>query len=190
MSGEGEGRIGGSRDLAAVEPEKLDPAVAATLFSEHERELRLLLMGVLRDPHRVADVLQTTAMRVLDSGHQSDPASRKGWLFRVAMNEALLLKRKARRESEVLGSPSLHERAACLSESPEEAAIRSDLAEKVASLMSRLPEELRDVVQSRIRDGKSFQQTADELQIPLGTALTRMRTALNRLQDGLKGEFP
>lgn len=173
-----------------MEPEKLDPAVAATLFSEHERELRVLLMGVLRDPDRVADVLQTTALRVLDSGHQSDPATRKGWLFRVAMNEALLLKRKARRESEVLGSPNMHGKVECLAESPDETAIRNDLAEKVAKLMSRLPEELRKVVQSRIQDGKTFQQTADELQIPLGTALTRMRTALNRLQDGLKGEFP
>ena len=183
-------RIGGSRQLAATELENINPALAASLIAEHERELRALLVGVLRDPHLVADVLQTTSMKLLNFLQSGTLENGKAWIFRVAMNEALLHKRKRRRESEALRKRNLDEIRHESTESPDQSASRRELTERVAQEVAALPEELRVVVELRIQQGLTFAAVADELQIPLGTALTRMRKALQLLSNTLKHEFP
>jgi RNA polymerase sigma-70 factor (ECF subfamily) len=52
-------------------------------------------------------------------------------------------------------------------------------------LASLRPEE-RQVVRMRIYEEKTFAAIANELKIPLGTALGRMRTALLKLRAKLK----
>ena len=56
--------------------------------------------------------------------------------------------------------------------------------------MKTLPVEQQIVVRMRIDEGKTFAIIASELNVPLGTVLTRMRLAIKKLQAQLKPEDP
>src|SRR5690606_7817314 len=122
----------GARTLSALDADKLDPAEVARLYETHGVELQRLLMSVLRNPDLVAETLQSALVRALEQGHTSRGESRKGWLFRVAMNEALLVKRRQRREWSALDRMSALVAEGWLQgETPEEAASRAESAERV-----------------------------------------------------------
>src|SRR5438046_6788204 len=81
---------------------RIDPAVVAELYARHEAELRSFLVGVLRDVHLANDALQATFTKAIEVGHKAMKESLKGWLFRVAMNEALGMRRRQRTSDRVL----------------------------------------------------------------------------------------
>jgi DNA-directed RNA polymerase specialized sigma24 family protein len=56
----------------------------------------------------------------------------------------------------------------------------------VRAALVTLPLEQQQIVQLRIYDERTFADIAAELGIPLGTALTRMRLALEKLRAALK----
>ena len=52
----------------------------------------------------------------------------------------------------------------------------------VRKALGGLPEEQRRVVLARVYDDKTFAEIAGEFGLPLGTVLTRMRRALEKLR--------
>src|SRR5262245_53305808 len=81
---------------------RIEPAVVAELYAKHEAELRSFLVGVLRDVHLANDALQTTFAKVIELGHTAERGSIKGWLFRVALNEALGIRRRGQNRERLL----------------------------------------------------------------------------------------
>lgn len=163
---------------------KLDPAEVAALYLEHGDELRRFLLGVIRDPQLVNDALQVAFTKLVERGHGTRSESRKAWLFRVAYNEALAVRRR-----EAVGD-RVFRRVAWSAEpaerSPEERLIRFETVEAVRAAMAKLPAAQLQVVRMRIYEEKTFAEIAEELQIPLGTALARMRAALIKLRSGFE----
>ena len=51
--------------------------------------------------------------------------------------------------------------------------------------MAELPESLREIVVLRLASGLKFEEIAELLHIPLGTALSRMHAAIQRLREML-----
>ncbi len=156
-------------------------------------ELRAFLLGVLRNDDLAGEALQATLVRAVEQGHTARPETRRGWLFRVALNEALVLKRKtkvqeksfrelaqadARRHESKTGS-------ATRSESPVGFVLKAEAVERVRLALKELSVQQQQIVRMRIYENKTFAQIAQELQIPLGTALTRMRLATEKLQEWL-----
>ena len=62
---------------------------------------------------------------------------------------------------------------------------REDVA-KLKELLAELPPDQQHVVRQRMYEGKTFAVIADELNVPLGTVLTRMRLAMEKLQKWWK----
>jgi len=58
--------------------------------------------------------------------------------------------------------------------------------EEVGQYFENLPIKQKAVVEAIYIDGKSQQEVADELEIPLGTVKSRTRLALQRLKEMLK----
>ncbi len=56
----------------------------------------------------------------------------------------------------------------------------------VGLLMGRAADQWQKIVRMRIHDNLTFQQIAEHLGIPLGTALTRMRRALERMRTEIE----
>jgi RNA polymerase sigma factor (sigma-70 family) len=158
-------------------------------YEAHGGELGRFVLGVVRDPDLAGDVMQATLSRALELGHTARPETLKGWLFRVAFHEAMAVRRRARagdaarRKLADLGGASARPAA-----QPDDPLIRFETVQGVRQALRALPEEQRRVVVARIYDDKTFAQIARETGLPLGTVLTRMRLALDKLRLALRSD--
>jgi RNA polymerase sigma factor (sigma-70 family) len=187
-----------SMDDRAEEPRqeeltKLEASVVAALYIEHGEELRRFLQGLLRDAQLAADVLQATFVKMSERGHQTRAESRKAWLFRVAYHEAMAIRRREAVGDKVIRHvaeqvarhvPAWHTNGAA---GPAgDPLVRVEAMQAVQAALDELPPEQRQVVRMRIHEEKTFAVIAQELNIPLGTALARMRSALIKLRARLE----
>lgn len=166
--------------MTVDDEEKLDPSLVAAFHGEHAAELHHFLVGVLRDSQLASDVAQSAFARLLEQGHQARDESRKGWLFRVAYHEALAVRRRQGRGWQHV------QRAAWMrpvaGPAADEPALQREQVELVRQALCELPPPQQQIVRMRIYEEKTFAVIAQELGIPLGTALGRMRAALQKLQ--------
>ena len=167
-----------------VAGEKLDPSVVAGLYVEHADSLRRFVFGVLRDWQLTQDVLQATFVKMVEQGHTTRRESRKAWLFRVAYHEALAIRRRQSVGQRAVERSSWNKEAA--GGAADEPIVRFETVEVIRQAMEELPAEQLRVVQMRIYEDKKFTTIAEELGIPLGTALGRMRAAMQKLRDKLE----
>jgi RNA polymerase sigma-70 factor (ECF subfamily) len=62
------------------------------------------------------------------------------------------------------------------------------MAARLRASVGTLPPEQQEVVRRRIHDGQTFAEIASDLNLPIGTVLTRMRLALEKLRKQLAEE--
>ena len=161
---------------------KLDPTLVAALYVQHAAELKHFLLGVLRNAEAADDVLQITFAKCVEWGHKAREETQKGWLFRVAFHEALALKRRQNIHSKATQKLS---QTSPTTPAIDEGLLRWESVQSVRAALEELPEDQRQVVWQRIYEEKTFAAIAEELQLPLGTVLTRMRLALEKLRKRL-----
>lgn len=169
--------------LSAAAEERIDPATVAELYAQYGAELQRFLLGLLRDHHLAGDVFQATFVKLAEHGHKTRAESRKGWLFRVAYNEAMLVRRRQAID-DVARRRAAWDRQS-VGQSADAALVRAETVGLVRRAIQELPAEQQQVVRMRIYEDKTFAAIAEELDIPLGTALGRMRTALIKLRTKL-----
>jgi len=168
---------------------RIEPASVADLYRQHADELRAFLAGVLRDRELADEVLQIVFRKTLEKGHTATENIRS-WMFKVAWNEAMLFRRVQTRQAG--GLKKAARQRGTTTETPEQSereAVRQETVEQVQQAIDQLSPEQKLVVQMRIYDEKKFAVIADELGIPLGTVLTRMRSAMQKLKRSLGREF-
>jgi len=169
--------------LATDEKTRLDPAAVEALYASHVTELRAFLIGVLRDGQLAQDVVQITFAKLIEVGHTAREETLKGWLFQVALNEALVVKRR-----KAVHQKTLVRLGALFREDTAGRLTEAETAAEVRQALAKLSNEQRIVVQMRIYENKKFNVIASELGLPLGTVLTRMRTALQNLRRELQAD--
>lgn len=169
--------------LPAADDGLLDPRLVAELYTQHATELQWFLRGVLRDADAANDVLQNAFAKVVERGHTARKESLKGWLFRVAYNEAMVLKRRQATGEKVIRRIAWTQPQE--EGSPDEHVVRWESVTRVREALADLPAEQQKIVRLRIYDQKTFAVIAKELGIPLGTALSRMRAGLAKLRQRL-----
>lgn len=165
---------------------RIDPAIVAALFVQHADELRRFLYGVLRNYEHANDVLQITFAKAVEMGHTAREESLKGWLFRVAYNEAIAQRRRQGVQSRA--NDELAARGTKPTSEPLTNVLHYETVAQVREALDRLPAEQREVVRLRMYEQKKFAVIAEELGLPLGTVLTRMQLALKKLKKMLEGE--
>lgn len=162
--------------------DRLNPEIVARLFADHADELTRFLTGVLGDVQLATDAVQVSFAKLLEQGGRTRAGARKSWLFRVAYNEAMAVRRR-----EAIGDRATEQLGWIQQDGPsaEEPLLREEAVRAVRTAIARLPAAQRKIVEMRIYEEKTFAQIAEELKIPLGTALSRMRAAMGKLKDWL-----
>lgn len=174
---------------ASENEDRIEPESVAGLYQQHAEDLRSFLAGVLRDRELADEVLQTVFRRTLEKGHTVREQFRS-WLFTVAWNEAMLVRRVQNRQVGGLRKAAEQRRhTGVLPEQSESSALRQESIEQVRRAIEQLSPEQQQVVRLRIYEERKFAEIADELGIPLGTVLTRMRAATQKLQKVLGRHF-
>ena len=172
--------------MSLAENRKIDSAFVTALYDEHAHELRRFLFAILRDHELTTDALQNAFFKMIEVGHTARRETLKGWLFRVAYREALALRRRQGVDGKAMRK--LADAAQPDSISPDEALCRSESVDRVRLALERLPAEQRQVVRMRMYRQQTFAAIAAELELPLGTVLTRMKLAVEKLRINLAGD--
>jgi RNA polymerase sigma-70 factor (ECF subfamily) len=151
-----------------------------------EDQLAVLLPRLRRFAHALSrnsadadDLAQATVERALRSKAQWQPGTRlDSWLYRIMRNLWIDTVRARGRKDKVEASAELADR---IGEDPSGAIeARIDL-KRVMAAMQRLPEEQREVVALILIEGFGYRETAEMLELPIGTVSSRLvrgRTAL------------
>ena len=166
---------------------RLDNDSVQKAYQQHACALERFLMGVLKDPGSVADVLQIAFTRLLEQGGGVKPGSHKSWLFRVAYNEAMLVHRKQKVDQRAKDKIAWQiGRCGDLENEGFTALKKKEDKARVREALETLPPEVAEIVQLRMKEGLKFIEIAERLDVPLGTVLTRMRRGLKILKEKLK----
>lgn len=167
------------------------PGSVAGLYLRHADELRRLIVGIVDDRSLAEDVLQSAFAKAVEQRGPDRPESAKAWLYRVAVNEALVLRRRKRVAAKAHAELAWMAQARGNPRGSDPLA-RAEAIQAVRHALEQLPAAQRDVVYARLYEGKRFAEIARDFKLPIGTVLTRMRRALERLRTSLRdlGEEP
>ncbi len=165
-------------------PERpLDSETVADCNREFKGQLERYAWAIVRDWSLASDAVQNGFVALSQFGGDVAPEARKSWLFKVVHREALRI-----RSSESRYKQAAHDAGVVReTQTTYEVSQLENLAKKeqIAGLGQRieaLSNEQQQVLKLRIFEDRTFAEIAETLQIPLGTALSRMRLALDRLR--------
>jgi len=161
-----------------------DPDAAASFVSRYERRVFGLTRSILRDDAAAEEAAQETFVRAWRHADAYDPrrGSVPAWLLTIARNVSLTMLVPERRYDPV--DPALL--AAIESREPDDHEERSADAAMLREAMAALPEEQRRALLLAAFYGFSAREVSELDAIPLGTAKTRIRTAMLRLRSALE----
>jgi RNA polymerase sigma-70 factor (ECF subfamily) len=137
----------------------------------------------------VDDLFQEMWLRVFKTGARYEPRGKaSSWLFQIARNVAINhLTRHGRVAGQV--TEEIPEVVSDPAPEPPETMETGELKTRVKTALAKLPFDQREVFLLREMGGLSFKDIAEELDIPLGTALSRMNYALKKLRTLLGSEY-
>lgn len=160
-----------------------------TVLEEVVRDFEGPLVGyvtkILRDPDAARDVVQDTFLKFhkhwIEPGKICDEPS--GWLYRVAHNRAVDHIRKESRLRD------LHERNAVAERLADRAGETKERNEKMAlalDLVNELPDNEREVIVLRLRDGLSYREISERTGRSEGNVGCLLHHAVKHLSDQLR----
>ena len=144
---------------------------------------------ILGDAEKADDVLQEVFIKVHKSLGAFDPQKGKfkTWLHRITVNQSISERRHKRMPS--LSLERLEEQGVGLpgvsSQLPEELLMKKEESKTIQRAMQSLDTKHRAVLVLRYFDDLSYDEIAQALEIPLGTAKSRLNTATKVLRQKL-----
>jgi RNA polymerase sigma-70 factor (ECF subfamily) len=185
------------RELALLQPGKLEAAISSQEEAVAHRELEHLLrdnatlayrvaFGVLRNAAEAEDVAQETLFRACRKFDKlRDAKAFRGWLVRMTFRLALDRIRSARRREERETRWALPELRPPV-QTVEEIAVSQEFEARLGRALNELPDRLRMVVLLAGMEGHSLEEVAEMVGVPVGTVKSRLFTARKRLAEKLR----
>lgn len=167
-----------------------DREAAARFVGRHAAAVTGVAFHVVRDRGMAEDIAQETFLKAWRAAATYDPrrGSARNWLLSIARNAAIDFVRV--RQAAPLSPAALHGLLAgnAILSAPDDKLVAQADASEVRHALDRLSEDQRRAVLLAAVAGRSAAEIGEVEAIPLGTAKTRIRTALLRLRDSLEVE--
>ena len=175
-----------------------DALALAEIMRQNNRRLYRAAWGILRDEQEAEDAVQDCYLKAFAAlpGFRGE-AALSTWLTRIAINEALMRRRKRKAQAASVGnviplrpdeSPAM-EPVEDPTHSPEAAAMRAQLRPYLEDAVGSLPEDQRAVFVLRALEELSVEETAQILDLKPETVRTRFLRARRKLQERLQREL-
>lgn len=157
-----------------------------------------LLYRITEDAEEAGDLTQETFLSALKAikNFRGD-ADLKTWLFRIAINESRNRFRwwKRRRKEKTLsldapfgtGETTLGETFSSNDKNPEENVLQKERESKLRQALNEIPEHFRETIVLCDIEGFKYEETAEILQISLGTVKSRIARGREELRKKLSG---
>ena len=164
-----------------------DRAATVTFTRRYQRRVFGLAYSMTSDAGVAEDVAQEAMLRVWRHAPVFDPrrGSVASWVLTITRNlaiDALRLRRAVPTDPDDFAATAL----ASAEHNPEDAVRRGDVRQLVQGALQMLPAEQRRAVVLAAVYGRTAVEISESEGIPLGTAKTRIRTALIRLRAAVE----
>lgn len=189
-SPEGTGARPGGMDDLLRRSARGDEDAFADLYDATAARLHGLVLRVVRDPAQAEEVTQEAYLEIWRTAARFDPArgSALSWLMTIAHRRAVDRVRSAeaagRRDDTYHRHHRTTEEAGAVDVTAE-AATSSLEAQRVRRALAALTRVQREAVTLAYLSGYTHTEVAGMLELPLGTAKSRIRDGLIRLRDEL-----
>jgi RNA polymerase sigma-70 factor (ECF subfamily) len=150
-----------------------DKALYLQFYDHFAPRLQSWLTGMTRDSNLAEELVQEAMITVWRKAAQYDAskAAASTWLYRIARN---LYVDQLRREK-------VRNRAVILLEDPPEVDEPEGDAERVRKAIDTLPFQQAQVIYKAYFEGKSHQEIANDMDLPLGSVKSSLRLAFQKL---------
>ena len=166
------------------------------LLARYERPLFNFILRHVSERTRAEEILQDAFLRVIERSKEFKGESKfSTWLYTIARNlcidesRKMVFRRHKSLDAQLGGDdgegPALVERTAGSGPAVDRAAIARELKPQIAEAIAALPEEQREVFLMREIQNMPFKDIATIVGVPENTVKSRMRYALERLQEAL-----
>jgi RNA polymerase sigma-70 factor (ECF subfamily) len=183
-------------DVAALAKEGREPAFRE-LVRRYERPVFSLIFRMVRDRETAEDLAQDTFIKVLNNIDRYRPEFKlSSWLFKIANNVTIdHLRRRQLATVSLDGSPHAATAAEAHATSLDvesrgqsalEAIESSELGSAIEAAIGKLRPEYRSCILLRHVEGRSYEEIAATLDLPLGTVKTYIHRARHELREALE----
>ena len=164
-----------------------DSEAFGEIVKRWERKIFALCFGMLGREDEARDAAQETFIAAYRNiSNFRGEAKVSSWLHRIAVNQCLTVKRRAKtRSEEFLGDESGEEDRIFVAPahlSPGRTTEQTERLTIVRQAVSSLPTDLRQVIVMKEFEEMTFQEISDTLELPLSTVKSRLYTALKQLR--------
>jgi RNA polymerase sigma-70 factor (ECF subfamily) len=167
-----------------------DTTAFGKLIAQHQKSIYRAVYRLLRDPDEAQEITQEAIVRAwenLDRFRGDAPFA--GWLSKIAtylaLNRIREKKKFVRPED-----PEQHEavlgQAESKVESPLSSLLDRETREALEQAISELPDDFRAPLMLRLHEEYSYEQIAEALGVPIGTVMSRLYRARERLTRRMK----
>ena len=164
------------------------------LLSRYERPVFSLVVRMVRDATLAGDLAQEAFIKAFHALGSYDPSYKfSSWLFKIANNLTIDHLRKKQLDTvSIHGSstPGRGEEDSSLriavpdgGETPEDYTANRELGSQIENAIGRLRPEYRTAVLLRHVEGRSYEEVAEIMEVPLGTVKTYIHRGRNELKD-------
>jgi len=149
--------------------------------------LRRYARALLRDRVAADDLVQDCLERAVSHWHQRRDGSVRAWLFSILHNLAVTQFRQATARGRHMPIDDAAGEQELVSAAAQEQRL---IYQDVLSKLARLPEEQRAVLLLVAVEDLSYADAAVVLNVPVGTVMSRLSRARERLQQEMDGVTP
>ena len=182
-------------DVAALARQGRESAYRE-LVRRYERPVFSLIYRMVHDRETAEDLAQDTFIKVLNHIDRYLPEFKfSSWLFKIANNVTIdFLRKRQLKTVSIEGSPHAATRADAeatsfdvrsMDESPLEEIESRELGSAIEQAIAGLRPEYRSCILLRHVEGRSYEEIAATLDLPLGTVKTYIHRARHALRDAL-----
>jgi RNA polymerase sigma-70 factor (ECF subfamily) len=180
----------GDKDLVSRARAHEEGAFEA-LFRKYRDRVYRVVYGWCLDPEAALDLTQDVFLRAFRSiGSFKEESSFYTWLCRIAINRCLDYQREKKKHREVALEESLGEESVgCEGVAPASAVLVEELKRDLREAIDKLSEDARTAFTLRFFEGLSYKEIAEALECSVGTVMSRIFYARQRLREILKGHL-
>lgn len=164
----------------------IDPLEA---FPEHEAWLRTTLQARMGNRDEVEEVMQEVAVAAANQSTKPEQIERVGpWLYRVAMRQMLIFRRKAGRRRKLIHNVALVRQPTDVDSrvvSPLEFLVGQERQQDVRQAMRNLSERDRQLLMLKYVEGMSYGQIANQVGVTASAVQSRLHRARAELRKQL-----
>jgi RNA polymerase sigma factor (sigma-70 family) len=175
-----------ARSRGEVETPKIDWQRA---LDEHERWLRTVVYARLGEPQAVDDVMQEVALAaVRQRAPISDPGKVGPWLYRLAVTQSLLYRRKQGRRRRLVDNYAGRTRpteADKRQTDPLDWLLADERQKMVRTALTQMVKRDAEILLLKYTEDWSYHELADHLGISQTALQARLHRARQRLRDNL-----